>query len=192
MSWRENLEVNSNAQYPQNTQKSATKGNFVHIANSAERKSKLLEILSSLCHGLSITPQEVFNGLKEDNFKDWCEGHVSNDALKAFAELLVENRDIKASKKPANFSKQANCKLCGPIWWDTTQTVNYCPWCQNRKANKPIPRPIGIYCGDCIHFIRINHPHLGHCAQKQPEALAGLWDTDCRYCEMYLPKNNVE
>ena len=58
MSWRENLGINSNTQYPQNTQKSTTNFNFAHIA---ERKSKLLEILSPICHGLSITPQDVFN-----------------------------------------------------------------------------------------------------------------------------------
>ena len=38
-------------------------------------------------------------------------------------------------------------------------------------------------CCDCAHFERTDHPNLGHCARGQPEAPAGLWDTDRRYCE---------
>lgn len=47
-------------------------------------------------------------------------------------------------------------------------------------------------CGECVHFERITepfrHPHLGHCAKGEPEAIAGLWDTDRRYCERFLPR----
>jgi len=45
-----------------------------------------------------------------------------------------------------------------------------------------------VYCGECIHFERIDHPHLGHCAKGEPEAIAGLWGTDRRYCERFLPR----
>ncbi len=44
-----------------------------------------------------------------------------------------------------------------------------------------------VACGDCIHFKRIDHPHLGHCAKGEPEAPAGLWDSDRRYCGNYAP-----
>lgn len=43
-------------------------------------------------------------------------------------------------------------------------------------------------CGGCIHFERIDHPHLGRCAMGEPEAIAGLWDTDQRYCESFLSR----
>ena len=43
-----------------------------------------------------------------------------------------------------------------------------------------------MHCGDCIHFERIDHLHLGHCAKDEPEAIAGLWDTDRRYCERFF------
>jgi hypothetical protein len=42
-----------------------------------------------------------------------------------------------------------------------------------------------VICGDCIHFERIGHPHLGHCTQHEPEAIAGLWDTDRRVCSRW-------
>ena len=48
-----------------------------------------------------------------------------------------------------------------------------------------------VACGDCLHFERIGHPHLGHCTKGEPEDVAGLWDTDRRYCDRYLPKPNV-
>ncbi|MEJ1391826.1 MAG: hypothetical protein RPU34_13180 [Candidatus Sedimenticola sp. (ex Thyasira tokunagai)] len=41
-------------------------------------------------------------------------------------------------------------------------------------------------CGSCIHFERIDHPNLGHCAAGEPEAIAGLWDTRWRHCTTYL------
>lgn len=55
-----------------------------------------------------------------------------------------------------------------------------------RSEEVPKPDPWRVtHCGDCIHFERIDHPHLGHCAKGEPEAIAGLWDTDRRYCEQY-------
>ncbi|WP_456412176.1 hypothetical protein [Thiolapillus sp.] len=64
------------------------------------------------------------------------------------------------------------------------------------KRSEEIPKPATInhpiICGECIHFERITepfrHPHLGHCAKGEPEAIIGLWDTDRRYCERFLPK----
>lgn len=55
-----------------------------------------------------------------------------------------------------------------------------------RSKEVPKPNPLRVaHCGDCTHFERIEHPHLGHCAKGEPEAIAGLWDSDRRYCEQY-------
>lgn len=52
-----------------------------------------------------------------------------------------------------------------------------------------MPSPVAldrqVTCGACRHFQRIEHLHLGHCAQGELEAAAGLWDTDCRLCGNY-------
>jgi hypothetical protein len=53
------------------------------------------------------------------------------------------------------------------------------------EVPKPDPWMRAVNCGDCIHFQRIEHPHLGHCAKGEPEAIAGLWDTGRRYCGQY-------
>jgi len=99
----------------------------------------------------------------------------------------MQRRERDQGKHPAHYTEQATCKHCGPIWLWFSGEVLGCPWCWNRAANKPIPRPCSVHCGDCIHFERIDHPHLGHCAKGKPEAIAGLWDTDRRYCECFLP-----
>jgi hypothetical protein len=62
------------------------------------------------------------------------------------------------------------------------------------KRSEEVPEPVIINrlvsCGDCIHFDRVDHLHLGHCAKGQAEAIAGLWDTDRRYCEQYQAIQN--
>lgn len=54
------------------------------------------------------------------------------------------------------------------------------------KQSNAIPESHTAYhpmtCGGCIHFERKNHPNLGNCAKGEPEAIAGLWDTDRRFC----------
>jgi hypothetical protein len=55
---------------------------------------------------------------------------------------------------------------------------------------KEVPQTVQINeritCGDCIYYERIEHPHLGHCTKGEPEAIAGLWDSDRRYCKQFL------
>jgi len=56
------------------------------------------------------------------------------------------------------------------------------------RAAEELPKPDPwrvTRCGDCGYFKRIDHPHLGHCATGEPEPLAGLWDSDRRYCAQY-------
>ncbi|MET0051575.1 MAG: hypothetical protein ABW095_10915 [Candidatus Thiodiazotropha sp.] len=64
--------------------------------------------------------------------------------------------------------------------------------CYFLKRSKEVPEPVTLNhpntCGECDHFERINHPHLGHCAKGEPEAIAGLWDSDRGYCEYFLPR----
>lgn len=57
-----------------------------------------------------------------------------------------------------------------------------------RRAEEVPPPLTGnqwVRCGECQHFRRIDHPNLGHCASGEPEAIAGLWDTDRRWCESF-------
>ncbi|WP_456406042.1 hypothetical protein [Thiolapillus sp.] len=46
------------------------------------------------------------------------------------------------------------------------------------KRSEEVPKPVTINhpitCGGCMHFEQIDHPHFGHCAKGEPEAIAGL------------------
>ncbi|MEA3275951.1 MAG: hypothetical protein U9Q81_11795 [Pseudomonadota bacterium] len=198
MSWRKTLGVTNSTETPythnsQNAQKSPEERDCADIADSAyrsseEKNSKLPEALADACRGLSISPVEVRKALAPEDIEDWRNGDISSDTLAAFARSLVQRREMDQGKRPAHYTEHAICRHCGPIWLWVSGEVLGCPWCWNRAADRPIPRPRSVHCGDCIHFKRIDHPHLGHCAKGEPEAIAGLWDSDRRYCERYLPK----
>ena len=198
MSWRETLGVIPSAETPythnsQNTQKPTKQGICADIADSAYRdseqeSSKLLEALADACKGLDITPGEIKKALAAEDIDDWRSGAISAESLAAFARSLVQRREMDQGKRPEHFTEQATCKHCGPIWLWFSGEVLGCPWCWNRVAEKPIPRPYSVQCCDCIHFERIDHQHLGHCAKGEPEDVAGLWDTDRQYCGRFSPK----
>ena len=197
MSWRETLGIaepaeQSDAQNPHNTQKPVEGAICADIADSAHRDSeqeasKLLEALADACKGLDITPTEVKEALVPEDIDDWRKGAISADFLVAFARALAQRRMMDQGKRPDHYTKQATCKHCGPIWLWFSGEVLACPWCWNQAADRPIPRPHPVRCGDCAHFARTGHPHLGHCSKGEPEAVAGLWDTDRRNCQRFLP-----
>ncbi len=193
MSWREVLGTvepidNPYTQKPQNTHKCQESSNSADIANSAEGDSILLETLSTACAGLSISPIEVRDALAPEDIKDWRKSHFNNDTLAAFARSLIQRREMNQGKVPAHFTEQATCKKCGPIWLWFDGVVSNCPWCINRIADRPIHRPHTVCCCDCIHFEYTAHPHLGHCTKGKQEAIVGLWDTDHRHCNKYMPQ----
>lgn len=197
MSWQETLGIaqpvnDTHAHNPHNTQKSTASGNSADIANCAsansdETDSKLLEVLSDACRDLSITPTVVWEALAAEDIEDWQNGKITSDFLTAFARTLLRRRKMDGGKRPIEYVETATCLHCGPIWLWYSGEVLGCPWCWNRVADRPIPRPCSVHCGDCRHFERTAHPHLGHCTKGEPEAAAGLWDTDRRHCKRYLP-----
>lgn len=195
MSWREILGVIPSPEMPythnsHNSQKADEPLNSADIANSAysgsEEDSKLLEVLADGCRGLAIAPSEVKEALSAEDIEDWRRGY--GDALPALARSLVQRREMDRGIRPDTYTQRATCRHCGPIWLWFAGEVLGCPWCWNRLTDGPIPRPCGVQCGACAHFERIDHPNLGHCGKGEPEAIAGLWDRDRRYCERFLPR----
>lgn len=189
MSWRDLLGVTnftheSLTQSTHNTQKPPEPGN---CAYSAGGDSKLFEDLADACRGLPIAPSNLRAVLSPEDIEDWRKGNVSAETLAAFARMLVQRREREAGRVPEGWSERAVCARCGPVWLWFAGEVLGCPWCWNRAAGRPIPRPHAVRCGDCQHFERIDHPNLGHCVQGEPEALAGLWDTARRGCVRWLP-----
>lgn len=214
MGWREMLVVvdeqppqpESAAQNPQNSPVCTVQEHSADCADSAhgvekksddEQHSRLMEQLGESCKGLEITPAELLDALAPEDIEEWKQGDLNGDVLTAFANLLVDQRLIEQGKRPPHYTEKGHCQQCGPVYLWSSESVLGCPWCFNRAADKPIPRPGSVRCGECRHFERIrqpySHPHLGHCAVGEPEAIAGLWDSDRRYCLRYLPlKTEIE
>ena len=165
-----------------------SKNTIVDLLRLKHRRAEVLSMLSDISGVL----REVRSELTQDDIEDFDNGDISRATLTAFAQSLLQHQDMNQGKRPEHYSEQALCKHCGPIWLWFSGQVPSCPWCWNRVAGSPIPRPCAVRCGDCIYFERIHspfrHPHLGHCAKGESEAIAGLWDTDRRYCERFLPK----
>lgn len=199
MSWRETLGVTSSTETPythnsQNAQKPSEPGNCADIADSVCRSadkhsSKLPEALAHACAGSPISPAELQDALAPEDLDDWREGKLDQNSLAAFARSLVQRREMDQGVRPANYTAHAICKHCGPVWLWFSGDVQGCPWCWNRVAERPIPRPAKVRCVDCSHFRRSAHPHLGHCTKGQDEAASGLRDTDRRNCSQWVPLN---
>ncbi|QBQ56114.1 hypothetical protein [Nitrosococcus wardiae] len=181
-----------NSQKPPEPDPSADYADYVNSASrnrdSEQADSQLLEALAEACRGLPITPGEVREAFTPEDIEEWHNGCLPQDTLATFAQALVQRREMDKGKRPALYTEPASCQHCGPVWLWFSGEVQGCPWCWNRIANRPIPRPQPVRCGGCAHFQRIDHPHLGHCAQGEPEGISGLWDTDRRHCERYLPR----
>ncbi|MCG7969992.1 MAG: hypothetical protein JBO36_04980 [Candidatus Thiodiazotropha taylori] len=203
MSWRDTLgvirfNVATATHNSHNAQKPLELSNCENIANYAHRDSEddsyLLEKLAEACRDLKITPSEVRKSLTPEDIENWRNGEFGDDTLVAIAQALVQRKEMNQGKRPAHYTKQATCQHCGPIWLWFSGKVQGCPWCWNRVAERSIPRPCSVQCGNCHAFERSNHPHLGYCTKGVSAAIAGLWDTDRRYCDQYLPstKNIID
>lgn len=113
-------------------------------------------------------------------------GTVANVASVAVAnQLLAEEESavrawlahIKETDPAAIADVLARCQ-------SDAQARAYC--LEQARQIPPPPEPdYTATCGACRHFQRIDHPNLGHCAQGEPEAIAGLWDTDRRWCRLF-------
>jgi hypothetical protein len=146
MSWREVLKVTDAApdavtQNPHNAQKPLKPDISADIADSAQQDSKLMEVLATACRGLSITPMEVYEALAPEDLDDWHEGAISLGNLAAFARSLIQRREMDKGQVPEHYTERATCKQCGPVWLWFGGEVLGCPWCWNRIANRPLPRP---------------------------------------------------
>ena len=73
-----------------------------------------------------------------------CQGE-SNRALRAYLHALAARQHMDAGKVPAAWGEDVarTCEGCGPVllWDEAPAHVLACPWCWNRQAGQPVPRP---------------------------------------------------
>lgn len=160
---------------------------ILRTANTGKGTMPAITTESPNFHGLTLAE------LEEAAAEDWPEVHENPAMLKALAYAIVTSRQRERGERPQRWTERCECAGCGPVylWPGSPSRVIGCPWCSNRAKGLAIPRPGAVTCGTCRYFSRIDHPHLGHCTVGEPEAIAGLWDTDRRGCMRWLPLNKT-
>lgn len=151
-------------------------------------ETHLLERLAKHCRGTDLKPSELKDALSPKDIEDWM-----NDALGASrAGSLRQGPDSTWRDGSGETSRPLHrTRYLQALWTHlavSSEKVLGCPWCLNRRAGRPIPRPEWVCCSDCEHFNRTEHPRLGHCSAGEPEPLSGLWDTTKRPCARWIPR----
>lgn len=126
MSWRKLLGVPNNIPIIRNS---------AYIAYSAEAESKLLEVLTSLCLGLAVSPFEVRNALSNDDVSGWSNSKISIDVLRTFVISLNERKLLAQGEIPSHRNTH-------------TQNSQYA---QKERADTQNSLSI-VSCNKCEHF----------------------------------------
>ena len=63
------------------------------------------------------------------------------ETLRAYVRSLAISAEREAGRIPAGWRYVGYCDGCGPVWlWKPIKAIA-CPWCWNRVAGRPVPRP---------------------------------------------------
>ena len=113
-------------------------------------------------------------------------GTVANVASVAVANQLLAEEETAIRAWLAHIEETDPATIADVLerCQNDAQARAYCLE-QSRQIPSPPEPDYTATCGACRHFQRIDHPNLGHCAQGEPEAPAGLWDTDRRWCRSF-------
>jgi hypothetical protein len=72
---------------------------------------------------------------------DWPVIASDLELARAYMHAVRTRRLREAGERPPEWNQPAHCVRCGPVWlWESIE-VQGCPWCMNRFAGRPIPRP---------------------------------------------------
>lgn len=87
-----------------------------------------------------LSPTFVFSQLDE---AERAECHERPELLEAFANALRCDLERQRGELPPHYVQACECDRCGPVllWAGAPARVLGCPWCRNRGAGLPIPRP---------------------------------------------------
>ncbi len=125
-----------------------------------EIKRQKSDILAFLKQAPELPPDE------EQRIRAWLD-YIEEDDRDAIAEVLEKCRRDRDARR--YFLERAE---------EVASSVA-------SVASVAVATPRWVTCGDCAHYRRTDHPHLGHCAAGEPENVAGLWDSDRRVCGRY-------
>lgn len=103
-------------------------------------------------------PDSLVNAISIPDLVD-CEGRGDGE-LRAYLLALAGQARMRRGLAPLSWGEPAArwCEGCGPVelWESCPPVVKACPWCWNRRAKKPISRPM-LTCELCVHFVLSPH-----------------------------------
>ncbi|SCZ52923.1 hypothetical protein SAMN03097708_00832 [Thiohalomonas denitrificans] len=158
----------------------------------AESSVSLNEALKLACEGLTVEPSQIRERMSGSDVSDWQKGKITDDELRGFARLVADRCLIEAGRRPSHYTHPAVCAGCGPVWLWKPMRVEGCPWCDNRRHGRLIPRPEQVQCRSCKHFTRTGSPGVGHCMVGQPKTPTNLWESAPRWCNFFVPHRGSE
>jgi hypothetical protein len=135
---------------------------------------------------------DVFEALDVDQQADIRHGRCDADLMRTLARALRDRRMRQQGKPPPDYLQPVTCARCGPVWlWrDAPQNMQGCPWCINRRAGLPIPRPVDVRCLECRRFTAgpINPMSaLGRCTRNRS---GSTWPR-AQACGHWLPRSDM-
>ena len=103
--------------------------------NSMGRQSQ--SQVRNICDAIDVSYDDIAHRI---DFRALAEWH--DLVLAAHVRALALRIEREAGIVPAAYTAPAHCEGCGPVWlWPGAVRVPACPWCLNRRARRPIPRP---------------------------------------------------
>ncbi len=111
------------------------------VAEFKAHKAELLDILRkpgaeriAQDHGLTLADLKQSAGL------DWPEIPEDRATLEALARSIQTRRLRERGEVPPHYTSTTSCGPI-PIFSGVAERVVFCPWCFNRVAGLPVPRP---------------------------------------------------
>ena len=146
----------------------------VHRHLIRQHKAELLASLSA------ANTDDDLEMLRTAAGPDWPAIKGDPGAIAALRTALDVERARAEGIPPEGYTQASHCGGCGDVllWQGAPARVAACPWCQNRLAGRPIPRPATpppaptVTCGTCEHYIANEHGAggLGRCGIDAPAA----------------------
>ncbi len=100
------------------------------------------DLLRLLPNGLEVYGVHLAE-IQETAAIDWEWVKDDPDALNSLIRSIQTRYMRRDGVRPPHYTQACNCLHCGPVWlWQgVPSNVQGCPWCFNRIAGRPIPRP---------------------------------------------------
>lgn len=107
------------------------------MAELRAHKNTLMTYLIAGRYGLTVEELRDLAG------KNWPDLEANPALLEGFAEIVSIRKMRERGEVPPTYTAMTVCRHCGPvpIFPGVADKVEGCPWCMNRAAGKPIPRP---------------------------------------------------